>query len=534
MPSEKYLYILGSVAGILILIINLVLVSMIYVKVQQRQQSQDLPNNDLFPLDCPILILGAGFGGSNVAYRLAPKYKNDLCIIERENYVGGKLHDVNFKGETVQAFETSIVPLSAIRFYKSQPVLVQLANELNITSSSYAFRSSLIKSRGNVYSQYNHMCNSSYKNLNCTDDANGVNSADQLWLAMLNQYRTFPDSLSHFADLAAFARSLIGDEATEYLRDTFLFQGDFENTHPKAYMEFFNQEWNLHGESLFPHGGMSQFPIRMILNATTQFNVRLYPNEEVSSIGDYIVNDNHGFLFSVETTRYKIRAKQIVCAIDPVNLKNIRGSVAQAIKATLHFQAILPVKIVTIQNYWPSRWWEVTKLVLPLGSVDRAWTRQNCINSVVLSVQRPADRDRNLTRSVLADGSCVSVWEEYIRRTSCDDLIEEIRRGLQAIFLDVNIPRPTKTFYKVWLGGWHFQQPHSTFTNQDIATWALHPLSRFNRDALTMVGEAYYLNRAAWIDAAAKSALRALTSQFKMNFPCFDHDDAEGRFCATA
>ena len=171
---------------------------------------------------------------------------------------------------------------------------------------------------------------------------------------------------------------------------------------------------------------------------------------------------------------------------------------------------------------------------LPLGSLDRAWTRQNCINFIeVLSVQRPGDRDQNLTRSVYDDSACVSVWEEYIRRSSSDDLIDEIMRSLQSLFPDVNIPRPTQTFSKVWPSAWHFQRTHSTFTNQDISNWALHPLSRFTRQTFTMVGEAYYLNRATWADGAAKSALRALASQFKMNFPCFDQDAAEDKFCAN-
>ncbi|CAF4324564.1 unnamed protein product, partial [Rotaria sordida] len=183
----------------------------------------------------------------------------------------------------------------------------------------------------------------------------------------------------------------------------------------------------------------------------------------------------------------------------------------------------------------PRRWWEETQLVSPLGSIDRAWTRQNCINLLeVLSVQHPEDRDQNLTRSVYDDSSCVSAWEEYMRRPLPDDLIEEVRRGLQSIFPDVNIPIPRKTFYKIWPGAWHFQRPHSTFTNREIANWALQPLPRFNHQALTMVGEAYYLNRATWADGAAKSALRALASQFKINFPCFDNDAAEGTFCATA
>ncbi len=58
-------------------------------------------------LNCQIAILGARIDGSHSAYRLAPTYKNTLCIFERENHVGGRAYDIDCDGITPEAYSTT-------------------------------------------------------------------------------------------------------------------------------------------------------------------------------------------------------------------------------------------------------------------------------------------------------------------------------------------------------------------------------------------------------------------------------------------
>lgn len=479
-----------------------------------------------------MVILGAGIGGSHSAYRLAPIYKDKLCIFERENYVGGRLYDTDINGNVPEAYSTTpIIPRGGVRFYDDQPVVKQLVDELNISYYSYEYQKSLIKSRGKFYTSHNDMCSSSYTELTCVDSSDGLNAQDQLWMKLLDEYKNNPSNSYHFADLNAFCRSVFGDEATEYLRDAFRFRGDFITTNVYSYMEFLTQDWNLGGTIHYPYEGLSQIPKRMIYQATKKNNARIYLNEEVIRIDDN-KNKNSDYIFSIETSNYIINGKQIIAAMNPSGWANIQGSIGNELKSNEHFQAVFPIKTVTVMNYWPQRWWEQSSLFGP--NIDRAWTRQNCISFIEILSQHPAKKDQNVTRTVYDDGQCVQVWSTLIERSSDTDLVEELLRGLRSIFTDVQIPSPTKTYTKVWPGAWHFQTSNSKVTNKDIVSWALQPIKRFEKNQLTLVGEGFNIDRSTWIDGALKSSLRSLNSQFGFSNTCYSNDDAsDGNYCSA-
>lgn len=484
-------------------------------------------------MDCNVVVLGAGIGGSHTSYRLASIHRQNLCIFEGKPHVGGRTYDLSFDGNVPPAYSNSpIAALGAARFYDDQPVIKALADELNITYFRYDYQTNLIKARGRKYTSYNTMCSQSYVNLTCTDNENGLNSADRLWTKLLDEYRNNEKNVHNFADFAAFCRAVLGDEATDYLRDSYRFRSDFEGTNAPAYMEYFQKEWNLVGSVYYPLNGMSQLAKRMIARATMDYKVRLFLKEKVQRIDDNPRN-NDGFVFLIETSRYRIRAKQLVGAMDPSGWKNVRGSIGHQIKSHQYFRAILPVRTVTIQCFWPERWWEKGSLLNT--NIDRAWTRQNCISLIEITSRRPEKRALNLTRTVYDDGLCVDTWAALIERSSQADLIEELLRGLQSIFTDVAIPRPTKILAHVWPGAWHFQTANSEFSNQQIARWALKPLRRFQPQQLSLVGEAFNLDRSGWTDGAVKSSLISLTSQFGFSPRCFANDSAAGgQFCSES
>ncbi|CAF4294675.1 unnamed protein product, partial [Rotaria sp. Silwood2] len=473
----------------------------------------------------------AGIGGSHHAYRLSSTINKKICIFERNNYVGGRTYDRDYDGNSTEAYaNTSISSQGAQRFYLGQAVIKQLADELNISYYSYDYRRSVIKARGLFHTSINQMCSTSYINLTCTDNSNGLNSVDQLWNKLMEEYHRNASNLYNFADFNAFCRSIHGDEATEFLRDSSRFRADFENVNAYAYMECIDQEWNLTGSLYYPHQGMSQLAKRMMYIATKVNQAQLYLNEEVLSIDDY--SNGGSYVFSIETSRYRIRAKQLIAAIDSTGWKNIHGSIAHDIKSHENFQSIKPIKVVTIHCYWPNRWWEDSTL---FGTdIDLAWTRQNCISFIEITSRRPHEKHQNLTRAVYDDGLCVETWSALIARPSQENLIQEILRGLRSIFIDVQIPRPTKVFTQIWSGAWHFQKSNSIVSNKQIIGWALHPLQRFTKNQFSLVGEVFHLDRSGWTEAAVKSSFISLTSQFDLKFKCYENDvPSGGRFCSS-
>lgn len=476
--------------------------------------------------------MGAGVGGSYSAYRLGPTHQNKICVFERNSYVGGRAYDIDYDGNVPAAYSTTpTVAMGALRFYEVQAVIKKLADELQIPYVAYDYQTSLIKSRGQRYTSVNTMCSTSFLNLTCTDDTDGLNAADQLWFKLIEEYRKNPSYLYRFGDLNAFCRYLFGDEATEFLRESFRFRSDFQNVNAYSYMEFIDQDWNLAGTIYYPSQGMSQFAKRMIQTAVTSYQTNLYLNEEVLKIDEN--NGDSCYSFSIETSNYKIRAQQLIIAMNPSGWENVTGTVATEIKADKHFQAIEPVQVAVIESYWPRRWWEETSL--STTNIDRVWTKQNCISFMEISSQHPDRKEQNLTRTVYDDGLCVGLWSALIARSSQDDLKEEILRGLKSLFTDVQIPYPTKIFTKEWNGAWHFQKRNSAVSNKQIASWALNPLPRFTKDRLSLVGEAFFIDRSGWIDGGVKSSMISLTSQFSMKFDCFSNDAASGgQFCASS
>jgi hypothetical protein len=59
----------------------------------------------------------------------------------------------------------------------------------------------------------------SYTNLTCNNDTNGLDPRDQLWEKLLEEFYINSSNLYRFDDFPAFYRSVIGDEATDFLRD---------------------------------------------------------------------------------------------------------------------------------------------------------------------------------------------------------------------------------------------------------------------------------------------------------------------------
>ena len=406
----------------------------------------------------------------------------------------------------------------------------QLADELAIPYSRFDSEKTLVRARGRARTSYDDICAAAYVNMSCTTFANGSDSRDQLWDRLLQAYHSNPSNLFRFGDFQAFSRSVIGDEANEFLRDTYRLRSYFLDISAHGLMEHLDQDLVLKDNIYYPNQGMSQFPKRMIYQATLDNRSQLFLNEKVLSIDDH--RDDNCYTFSIETTRYHIRTNQLIAAMDTSGWENITGSVARDIKADAHFQMIYPVRIVTVQAYWSHRWWEKTQ-IYPTD-IYRFVSRQNCLSSPEIFSLRPEQREQNLTRIVYDDGLCVDLWADLIARSSEEDLIDEIMRGLQSTYTDVTIQRPRKIFAQYWPDGWHLQRGNSPFSNKDIARWSLNPLPRFNQSQLTLIGESFFLDRALWTEGAIKSSLVALTSQFNLQFDCFENDlPSKGRFCPS-
>ena len=103
---------------------------------------------------------------------------------------------------------------------------------------------------------------------------------------MIEEYQKNPSNVYRFGDINAFCRYVLGDERTEFFRDALRFRSYFENLNTYSFLGHFQTDEKLQGNMYYPVEGMSQFPKRMLYNATQFHETKLFLNEEVLTIDD--------------------------------------------------------------------------------------------------------------------------------------------------------------------------------------------------------------------------------------------------------
>jgi hypothetical protein len=248
---------------------------------------------------------------------------------------------------------------------------------------------------------------------------------------------------------------------------------------------------------------MSQFIHRMA-DAARQAGVSIRVSEPALQIS----RGTKPYRYVIRTPRFTVRAKRLVVAVDAHTFTGVTGPVAQAITSSQQFQDLLGVKAVTVAQRWPTAWW--SDLGEPGQTLRRAWTTERALNALEIPIQ-PYAADQLVTRTVY-DDDCrtVDFWENAAQRGT-EHVEAEIMRGLHYLFPDATIPDPLNTVVQVWPAAWYWLRGGSSYTNADIADWAVEPLPG---ERISLVGESYNPQRSGWSDGAYKSSIRTLNEQF--------------------
>lgn len=442
-------------------------------------------------LVCEVAILGGGAGGLHTAYRLGPKLGDKVCLFEKEERLGGRIYDVS------KAAGGPLIGVGARRVMENQTLLFALAKELDMKLEEAPWQDDLINARG-VYGLKSDDMLSAYPKL----------KAGQTEESIYNLLRTSPErARAHeYPDYRAYIRAVAGEQAYHFLLDMSRFRADFEYPiDARGYLDYLDEEWDACCKPSYPVGGMSEFIRRMAAKAE-ESGVRIFTGEAIQEIAG-----KGKTFYALRTSKHRVFAKRLVVAIDPEGLKHVQGSIAAKIKQAPQFDDILPIRVATITQWWPRAWWQESHA--RGANVKRAWSTDECLNHIEIPVDAYGTAQL-VTRSVYDDDQrCVDFWENTAKK-SPHQVEEEIERGLKALFPDISIPKADKTFMHVWPAAWYWLRAGSRFTNADVADWALNPLAGEN---ISLVSEAYYLNRSGWSEAAYKSSIRTLNAHFGMS-----------------
>ncbi len=516
---------------------------------------------------CDVVVVGGGAAGVHSLYRLAPILKNNVCLFEVNDYLGGRIKDLpspNGQGS---------FGLGALRLQEGQNVMFKLAQELNINLApedkvGYSANRVMVKGTNqhsgitddvNSYldiqpplyntpvpstvfpdpEEFYPMPGEGYPDqgtdVNCVGENNYPGCySDAYYHALLNpKYLPAP---GQYTDNRTWIIDQLGQDGFQYLTDTFRFRGDFQNqVDPISYRDFLTEDWDICCTPTYPKGGMSVF-IKAMSEAAQTNGARIYLSEGITSIG----SDNGAQeRYTLTTSKgNKVRANSIIIAVPPTGIdkmgstgkgNNTKDMIA-ALKATPQYQAITPVRVVSINNWWKVDWW--TNLKASDGTrYDRAWSTINALpntNLYLNFIEMPHSdyqQQQFATRSVYDDDvNSMSFWATLWGAGDAagqQAVNAEIVRELNLIFPEIqdpsNLGRPlavsdvSSTAFEDWTGAWYFLKGPTTLTNADIAEWAVEPLPG---EKISLVSDAYNPNRTTWVEGAVKSSINSLNYNY--------------------
>jgi len=468
----------------------------------------DPPRNGPTPLSCDVLIVGGGIGGLHTALRLGEKTDFTVCLFEKRARLGGRIFDVPMNGET----GSPSFGLGARRFKEDQKLMVGLAAELGIEFDNPPGSDTLVLARG--ASNYDP-AESSYSNDRLAADAfssltqwdDGPGQPDDIETKLWDLIREY----HHVVPAPAFGewiRSKFGKDVYEFLSSTWGFRGDFQYpVDARSYLDWLAGNWDL-GATLYPKGGMGEF-VRRIEERARAAGVEIHTSEPIIELS------RSGTGYEAVTPTYRVSASSVVIAVGANALPKIQGDVVRDLVESKIFKEILPIKVVTITQWWPSKWWEGDEFRKVAGNARVVLSDEGCITRL----EFPADRysaTRAVTRTVYSDDiECVVYWER-LASESMAKVENQISAELNAILPGVPIPDPALTRVTVWPAAWYWLSSKASIRNADVAEWAARPLAG---EAVSLVGDAYCPQHATWSDAAVRSSIRTLELNYGLNFP---------------
>lgn len=446
-------------------------------------------------ISADVAILGGGAAGLHTAYRLTQSTGLSVCLVEGRERLGGRIYDVALDPSRPDL----VFGTGALRVMETQDYVFGLADELGISFQPEPWQDDLISARGTFTNNSDDTLAAAYP---LVSQGEGPLYDELRFGPLRAQAASFPDFRS-------YVRAAVGTQGYHFLTDVFRFRADFmANLDARGYLDYLDEEWDVCCTPSYPVGGMSQF-IKGMAAGARQAGASIRLAEPVTTIS----RGSKPYRYVIRTPKSTIRAKRLVIGIDAQAFAEVGGPVAEAIKAAGQFQDLLGIKVATVAQRWPSAWW--SNVGEPGQTLRRAWTTEHALNALEIPLQ-PYVADQLVTRTVYDDDPrTVDFWENAARRGT-GQVEAEIMRGLHYLFPDVTIPDPLNTHVQIWPAGWYWLRGGSSYTNADIAEWAVQPLAG---EPVSMVGEAYNPQRSGWSDGAYKSSINALNAQFGLNLP---------------
>mmetsp|Transcript_6854 Transcript_6854/g.15665 ORF Transcript_6854/g.15665 Transcript_6854/m.15665 type:complete len:413 (-) Transcript_6854:153-1391(-) len=283
-----------------------------------------------------------------------------------------------------------------------------------------------------------------------------------------------------------------------------------------GYIDWYTREYDTLSINCYPESGMSSLTNAQYGQALSN-EVKFFLEEPALCIDRSDGDD----LYEVRTTNYifKVRKFLFIGTSNDEILQKLSGNLIEEIKEMPLAKVAKSSSAVTVQMQWdpnqPAWWYDVVDKTGGTYSF-RTYGDLDCFARMEF-VDTPSYRQHNALKVVYSDSRCIAMWKELIEDSEAtgnySKLKERVLRGLSEAFPESDIPEPVLTKGKYWDIAWHFNEPLSTATNEEVEEYAINPTDN-EEDAVCLIGESWGLIHGAWVESAFVTSRNCLIDRF--------------------
>tara|TARA_B100000123_G_C25707346_1_gene418224 strand:+ start:101 stop:1333 length:1233 start_codon:yes stop_codon:yes gene_type:complete len=268
------------------------------------------------------VIIGAGLSGLNTAYQILKKNKKcKICLIEKYNEIGGRIHSVylhnNLKYEA-----------GAIRFYPEHKNLLSLMKEFGLNSKNFITVPNDYP-RNNLFTK---------KSLNLKIKEKTLNK-ELLETKNINKF------LSENMSLEDYALKVIGKSKLDYLKTINGFQHIFKTSAVYG-LYLLKRDFVDVKEFYILKGSLTEF-LYKILDNIQDNGCKLLTGEEFLSFKNLKNND-----IEVKTSKNTYKTNNLILAIPYSNLNKIKKIPNELVNSVMPIPLCRIFSIYPNNNYW--------------------------------------------------------------------------------------------------------------------------------------------------------------------------------------
>ena len=438
------------------------------------------------------LIIGGGIGGLYTAYKIKQKQSHfSVCIVEKENRLGGRIFDVNHQGKD------NFVAIGGRRINSRHTDVLELSKELGIELQEESSNIEELYINNGLVSKNPNEFLEKYE-LKSTVK----NARDFLYQSLVSSEKR--QNIKSYDNFKSYAIDVIGKKSFDFLRDTSRFKSDFDyDLNPKSYLDYLDEAVHdtfFPGKTHYAKGGLSSF-IRKLNEKLINLGVDIYTDTSCLSI------DKDEF-FKTNTDKGIILSEKVILALPPHALNKLQGNVVDEMKNDERFKALLPIPVLVINQWYEKPFWKDFKVEND-NQIWRIITDKNRLNHIEIPQEEYVTSQQNVIRVSYNDNiEHIKFFKELVNKKD-GSLEAEVEKNLKLIFENetlkcpIKVPKALRTEFKIWDDAWYFIRSGNSISNNDILNFALNPIDDSN---VSLISEAYNLNRLGWSSGAIQMA----------------------------